>query len=65
MGTGRATNHTKPGGALPVCMAPSVWLQEGKPVLALGTPGGCGILQTQVQALVQHLDFGSPFAGGD
>ncbi|TMJ64209.1 MAG: gamma-glutamyltranspeptidase, partial [Alphaproteobacteria bacterium] len=27
---------------------------------ALGTPGSYGILQTQVQALVQHLDFGSP-----
>ena len=53
-------NRTKPGGALPVCMAPSVSLREGKPVLALGTPGSYGILQTQVQALVQHLDFGSP-----
>ena len=29
-------------------------------MLALGTPGSYGILQTQVQALVQHLDFGSP-----
>jgi len=53
-------NRTKPGGALPVCMAPSVSLRDGKPVLALGTPGSYGILQTQVQALVQHLDFGSP-----
>jgi len=53
-------NRTKPGGQLPVCMAPSVSLREGTPVLALGTPGSYGILQTQVQALVQHLDFGSP-----
>ena len=53
-------NRTKPGGTLPVCMAPSVTLREGRPVLALGTPGSYGILQTQVQALVQHLDFGSP-----
>ena len=53
-------NRTKPGGMLPVCMAPSVSLREGTPVLALGTPGSYGILQTQVQALVQHLDFGSP-----
>src|SRR6185295_8089734 len=30
-------NRTKPGGSLPVCMAPSVSLREGKPVLALGT----------------------------
>jgi gamma-glutamyltranspeptidase/glutathione hydrolase len=53
-------NRTKPGGALPICMAPSVSVRDGKPVLALGTPGSYGILQTQVQALVQHLDFGLP-----
>ena len=29
-------------------------------MLALGTPGSYGILQTQVQAMVQHLDFGLP-----
>jgi len=53
-------NRTKPGGELPVCMAPSVSLRHGKPVLALGTPGSYGILQTQVQAMVQYLDFGLP-----
>ena len=53
-------NRTKPGGALPVCMAPSVSLRQGTPVLALGTPGSYGILQTQVQAMVQYLDFGLP-----
>jgi gamma-glutamyltranspeptidase / glutathione hydrolase len=52
-------NRTKAGGHLPVCMAPSVSLRDGVPVLALGTPGSYGILQTQVQALVQYLDFGS------
>jgi gamma-glutamyltranspeptidase/glutathione hydrolase len=39
-------------------MAPSVSLHNGKPVLALGTPGSYGILQTQVQALIQYLDYG-------
>ena len=29
-------------------------------MLALGTPGSYGILQTQVQALVQYLDFALP-----
>jgi len=29
-------------------------------VLALGTPGSYGITQTQVQALVQHVDFALP-----
>jgi gamma-glutamyltranspeptidase/glutathione hydrolase len=39
-------------------MAPSISLRDGRPVLALGTPGSYGILQTQVQAMVQYLDYG-------
>jgi gamma-glutamyltranspeptidase/glutathione hydrolase len=35
-----------------------VALRDGKPVLALGTPGSYGISQTQAQTLVQHIDFG-------
>ena len=53
-------NHTSAGSALPICMAPTVSLRDGKPVLALGTPGSYGILQTQAQAMVQYLDFGLP-----
>jgi gamma-glutamyltranspeptidase/glutathione hydrolase len=34
--------------------------QDDRPVLALGTPGSYGILQTQPQAFVQHVDFGLP-----
>ncbi|MBL8673333.1 MAG: gamma-glutamyltransferase [Rhodospirillales bacterium] len=56
----RSPNRSKPGGPLPVCVAPSVALRDGRPVLALGTPGSYGILQTQVQALLQHVDFGLP-----
>ena len=41
-------------------MAPSIATRDGRPVLALGTPGSYGILQTQPQALVQYVDFGSP-----
>ncbi|NQW08567.1 MAG: gamma-glutamyltransferase [Alphaproteobacteria bacterium] len=41
-----------------MCLAPSVSLRDGEPVLALGTPGSYGILQTQAQAVVHHLDFG-------
>jgi gamma-glutamyltranspeptidase/glutathione hydrolase len=41
-------------------MAPTLSLRDGKPVLALGTPGSYGILQTQAQAMVQYLDFGLP-----
>lgn len=50
-------NRTRPGDPLPVCMAPSISLRHGKPVLALGTPGSYGILQTQAQAMVQYLDY--------
>lgn len=53
-------NRSKPGDDLPICMSPSISTRDGRPVLALGTPGSYGILQTQVQALVQHLDFGLP-----
>lgn len=53
-------NRSKPGDDLPMCMAPSISVRSGEPVLALGTPGSYGILQTQVQAMVQHRDFGLP-----
>jgi len=39
-------------------MAPSIATRQGRPVLALGTPGSYGICQTQSQAMVQHVDFG-------
>ena len=53
-------NRTRPGGPLPICMAPSVAMRDGKPAFVLGTPGSYGILQTQVQAIVQYVDFGAP-----
>jgi len=53
-------HRAKPGDALPICMAPTISTRNGAPVLALGTPGSYGILQTQVQALVQYVDFGHP-----
>jgi gamma-glutamyltranspeptidase/glutathione hydrolase len=54
----QSPNRAKPGDALPLCTAPSISLREGKAVLALGTPGSYGILQTQAQALVHYVDFG-------
>jgi gamma-glutamyltranspeptidase/glutathione hydrolase len=56
----KSPNRVTPGGALPMCMAPSIVTKGDAPVLALGTPGSYGILQTQPQALVQYLDFGLP-----
>ncbi|BBK32324.1 gamma-glutamyltranspeptidase/glutathione hydrolase [Stella humosa] len=57
----RGGNFMKPGGPLALPTAPSIGLRaDGKPVLALGTPGSYGICQTQSQAMVQHVDFGLP-----
>lgn len=53
-------NRSLPGSELPMCMSPTLSTKGGAPVLALGTPGSYGILQTQVQAMVQHVDFGLP-----
>ena len=50
--------YMKPGSALALCLAPSVSTRDGKPVLALGTPGSYGISQTQTQVMVQHTDYG-------
>lgn len=54
----RGTNPLRPGAPLALPMAPSIATHDGRPVLALGTPGSYGICQTQPQALVQHIDFG-------
>jgi gamma-glutamyltranspeptidase/glutathione hydrolase len=54
----RGANALRPGGPLALPMAPSIATRNGKPVLALGTPGSYGICQTQPQALIQHIDFG-------
>jgi len=56
----KSPNRATPGGPLPMCMAPSIVTENDAPILALGTPGSYGILQTQPQALVQYLDFGLP-----
>jgi gamma-glutamyltranspeptidase/glutathione hydrolase len=53
-------NRVKQGDAMPVCVAPSIVTENDRPVLALGTPGSYGILQTQAQAMVQYVDFGLP-----
>ena len=51
-------NALQPGQRLAMCLAPSISTRDGKGILALGTPGSYGILQTQVQAMVGHVDFG-------
>ena len=56
----KSPNRVKQGDAMPICVAPSIVTQDDRPVLALGTPGSYGILQTQAQAIVQYVDFGLP-----
>jgi gamma-glutamyltranspeptidase / glutathione hydrolase len=58
--TPESPNRVKHGDPMPICVAPSIVTEDDKPVLALGTPGSYGILQTQAQAMVQYVDFGLP-----
>jgi gamma-glutamyltranspeptidase/glutathione hydrolase len=39
-------------------MAPTIITQHGKPVLAVGSPGGATIITTVLQILVERLDLG-------
>jgi gamma-glutamyltranspeptidase/glutathione hydrolase len=39
-------------------MSPTIVLKDGKPFLALGSPGGSTIITTVLQMLVNHLDRG-------
>ena len=51
-------NRAAAGGSLPMCMSPSIATQDGRPILALGTPGGYGILQSQPQVYASYLGRG-------
>ncbi|MGH3751756.1 MAG: gamma-glutamyltransferase [Pseudonocardiaceae bacterium] len=39
-------------------MSPTIVLRDGKPVLAVGSPGGATIITTVLQILVNRIDFG-------
>ena len=56
----KSPNRVKPGDNMPICVAPSIVTQGDRAVMALGTPGSYGILQTQPQAFVQYIDYGLP-----
>ncbi len=51
-------NLLQPGQPWASVVAPTIATRDGKGVLALGTPGSYGILQTQPQAYVHYLDYG-------
>ena len=40
------------------CMTPTIVLKDGKPVLALGSPGGPTIINTVLEVMVNTIDFG-------
>ena len=51
-------NAIAPGKRMLSSMSPTVVLQDGKPFMALGTPGGMRIFPTVLQAIVNVIDFG-------
>lgn len=51
-------NRLAPGERYAMCLAPSVSLSNGVPVLCLGTPGSYGIPQTQSQTMVHYAGYG-------
>jgi gamma-glutamyltranspeptidase/glutathione hydrolase len=56
----QSPNRLSAGQSMSMCLAPSISLRDNQPVLALGTPGSYGILQTQVQVMVQQQDYQQP-----
>jgi gamma-glutamyltranspeptidase/glutathione hydrolase len=53
------TANSPAGGKRPrSSMAPTIVLKDGKPFLALGSPGGATIITTVLQLLLERLDLG-------
>ncbi|BCJ74776.1 gamma-glutamyltranspeptidase [Catellatospora sp. IY07-71] len=57
-GTAPDPNLPGPGKRPRSSMAPTIVLKDGKPFLAVGTPGGSTIITTVLQILVNRLDLG-------
>lgn len=53
-------NAVEPGKRPRSSMSPTIVLKDGKPELALGSPGGSTIITTVLQILVGHIDLGLP-----
>jgi gamma-glutamyltranspeptidase / glutathione hydrolase len=51
-------NLPAPGKRPRSSMSPTIVVAHGRPVLALGSPGGATIITTVLQILVEHLDLG-------
>ncbi|MGW5051963.1 gamma-glutamyltransferase [Actinokineospora sp. NPDC004072] len=57
-GTAPDPNLPAPGKRPRSSMSPTIVLHDGKPFLALGSPGGSTIITTVLQILVNRIDFG-------
>lgn len=51
-------NRIQPGKRPRSSMSPTIVLDDGKPVLAVGSPGGSTIITTVLQTLVNRVDLG-------
>jgi gamma-glutamyltranspeptidase/glutathione hydrolase len=51
-------NRIEPGKRPRSSMSPTIVLRDGRPWLALGSPGGASIITTVLQTLVNRIDFG-------
>ncbi|MGJ8629305.1 MAG: gamma-glutamyltransferase [Sulfitobacter sp.] len=51
-------NRVEPGKRPRSSMAPTIVLKDGKPVLAVGSPGGSRIIGYVAGAIIAHLDWG-------
>ncbi len=51
-------NRIQPGKRPRSSMSPTIVTAHGKPLLALGTPGGASIITTVLQTLVNRIDLG-------
>jgi gamma-glutamyltranspeptidase/glutathione hydrolase len=51
-------NRLRGGEAIELMLSPTQGFRDGRCVLSIGTPGSFGILQTQAQMILNHLEFG-------
>jgi len=51
-------NRIEPGKRPRSSMSPTILLEDGKPFLALGSPGGSTIITTVLQTIVNRIDLG-------
>jgi len=56
-------NRIEPGKRPRSSMSPTIVLEDGEPLLAVGTPGGSTIITTVLQLLVERLDRGTTLPG--